>query len=262
METKLLRIAELAKSDPKMKFTSLAHLLNEQSLVQCHHELPNKKATGVNGTTKEQYSENLKENIEDLVNRLKSKSYRPVPVRRMYIPKLNSNKKRPLGIPEHEDKIVQKGITKILNTIYENDFLDCSFGFRPNRNCHDALKILNYYIEKRSVNYVVDVDIKGFFDNVDHTWMMEFLKLRISDPNLLRLIGRFLKGGYMEEGKKYKTDNGTPQGGVISPILANVYLHYVLDLWFEKRVRKQCKGQAYIVRYADDCVPRRQTKCA
>ena len=254
METKLLRIAELAKSDPKMKFTSLAHLLNKQSLVQCHHELPNKKATGVNGTTKEQYGESLEENIKDLVSRLKSKSYRPVPVRRMYIPKLNSNKKRPLGIPEHEDKIVQKGITKILNTIYENDFLDCSFGFRPNRNCHDALKILNHYIEKRSVNYVVDVDIKGFFDNVDHTWMMEFLKLRIADPNLLRIIGRFLKGGYMEEGKKYKTDKGTPQGGVISPILANVYLHYVLDLWFEKMVRKQCKGQAYIVRYADDFV--------
>jgi group II intron reverse transcriptase/maturase len=254
METKLLRIAELAKSDPKMKFTSLVHLLNEQSLAQCHFELPNKKATGINGTTKEQYSENLKENIEDLISRLKNKSYRPVPVRRMYIPKLNSNKKRPLGIPEHEDKIVQKGITKILNTIYENDFLDCSFGFRPNRNCHDALKILNHYIEKRSVNYVVDVDIKGFFDNVDHLWMMEFLKLRIADPNLLRIIGRFLKGGYMEEGKKYKTDTGTPQGGVISPVLANVYLHYVLDLWFDKRVRKQCKGQAYIVRYADDFV--------
>jgi RNA-directed DNA polymerase len=254
METKLIRIAELAKSDPKMKFTSLVHLLNKKALVKCHLELPNKKAAGINGTTKEQYGESLEENIEDLVSRLKSKSYRPVPVRRMYIPKLNSNKKRPLGIPEHEDKIVQKGITKMLNTIYENDFLDCSFGFRPNRNCHDALKILNHYIEKRAVNYVVDVDIKGFFDNVDHTWMMEFLKLRIADPNLLRIIGRFLKGGYMEEGKKYKTDNGTPQGGVISPILANVYLHYVLDLWFEKRVRKQCKGQAYIVRYADDFV--------
>ncbi|UII55589.1 group II intron reverse transcriptase/maturase [Cytobacillus spongiae] len=254
METKLLRIAELAKSEPKMKFTSLAHLLNEQSLTQCHHELPNKKATGINGTTKEQYCDSLEENIEDLVSRLKSKSYRRVPVRRMYIPKLNLNKMRPLGIPEHEDKIVQKGITKILNSIYENDFLDCSFGFRPNRNCHDALKILNQYIEKRAVSYVVDVDIKGFFDNVDHKWMMEFLKLRISDPNLLRIISRFLKGGYMEEGKKHKTDNGTPQGGVISPILANVYLHYVLDLWFEKVVRKQCKGQAYIVRYSDDFV--------
>ena len=254
METKLLRISELAKSDPKMKFTSLAHLLNEQSLIQCHHELPNKKATGVNGTTKEQYAERLEENIMDLISRLKSKSYRPVPVRRMYIPKLNSNKRRPLGIPEHEDKIVQRGIAKVLNAIYENDFLDCSFGFRPNRNCHDALKILNFYVEKRLVSYVVDVDIKGFFDNVDHKWMMEFLKHRIADPNLLRIISRFLKGGYMEEGRIYKTDNGTPQGGVISPILANVYLHYVLDLWFEKVVRKQCEGQAYIVRYADDFV--------
>ena len=254
METKLLRIAELAKSDPKMKFTSLAHLLNVQSLIQCHHELPNNKATGVNGTTKEQYAESLEENIMDLTNRLKSKSYRPVPVRRMYIPKLNSNKKRPLGIPEHEDKIVQKGIAKVLNAIYENDFLDCSFGFRPNRNCHDALKILNFYVEKRLVSYVVDVDIKGFFDNVDHKWMMEFLKHRITDPNLLRIISRFLKGGYMEESRRYKTDKGTPQGGVISPILANVYLHYVLDLWFEKVVRKQCEGQAYMVRYADDFV--------
>ena len=254
METKLLRIAELAKSDPKMKFTSLAHLLNVQSLIQCHHELPNNKATGVNGTTKEQYAESLEENIMDLTSRLRSKSYRPIPVRRMYIPKLNSNKKRPLGIPEHEDKIVQKGIAKVLNAIYENDFLDCSFGFRPNRNCHDALKILNFYVEKRLVSYVVDVDIKGFFDNVDHKWMMEFLKHRITDPSLLRIISRFLKGGYMEEGRRYKTDKGTPQGGVISPILANVYLHYVLDLWFEKVVRKQCEGQAYMVRYADDFV--------
>ena len=254
METKLLRIAELAKSDPKMKFTSLAHLLNVQSLIQCHHELPNNKATGVNGTTKEQYAESLEENIMDLTSRLRSKSYRPIPVRRMYIPKLNSNKRRPLGIPEHEDKIVQKGIAKVLNAIYENDFLDCSFGFRPNRNCHDALKILNFYVEKRLVSYVVDVDIKGFFDNVDHKWMMEFLKHRITDPSLLRIISRFLKGGYMEEGRRYKTDKGTPQGGVISPILANVYLHYVLDLWFEKVVRKQCEGQAYMVRYADDFV--------
>jgi RNA-directed DNA polymerase len=254
METKLTRIAELAKSQPNMKFTSLVHLLNEDSLKQCHHELPNKKATGIHGTTKEMYAESLEENIRELVGRLKQKSYRPVPVRRMYIPKVGTNKKRPLGIPEHEDKIVQKAITKILNSIYENDFLDCSFGFRPNRNCHDALKILNYYIEKKYINYVVDADIKGFFDNVDHKWMIEFLGHRINDPNLLRILNRFLKGGYMEEGKKYKTETGTPQGGVVSPILANVYLHYVLDLWFEKKVRKECKGQAYIVRYADDFV--------
>lgn len=253
METKLVRIAELAKEDPNMKFTSLAHLLNHEFLKRCHHELPSNKATGVNRITKEEYSENLDENIAELITRMKNKGYRPVPVRRTYIPK-EKDKKRPLGIPEHEDKVVQKGMAQILNAIYENDFLDCSFGFRPKRNCHDALKILNVYIEERKVSYIVDVDIKGFFDNVDHQWMMKFLEHRIVDPSFLRIIARFLKGGYMEQGKYYKTDKGTPQGGVISPILANVYLHYVLDLWFEKSVKKHCVGQAYMVRYADDFV--------
>lgn len=254
METKLIRIAELAKSRPEMKFTSLAHLLDSEALIQCHRELPRKKATGINRTTKEEYEENLSDNIENLVSRLKQKSYRPMPVRRAYIDKPGTNKKRPLGIPEYEDKIVQRALAKILNAIYEQDFLDSSFGFRPNRNCHDALKILNYYFSNRRTNYVVDADIKGFFDNVDHKWMMKFLQHRINDPSLLRMIARFLKGGYMEEGKYYQTDLGTPQGGIISPILANVYLHYVLDLWFEKVVRKQCRGEAYIVRYADDFV--------
>ncbi|WP_241657772.1 reverse transcriptase domain-containing protein [Anaerobacillus alkaliphilus] len=253
METKLIRIAELAKEDPQLKFTSLAHLLDHEFLKSCHQELPSNKATGTNGTTKEDYSEKVDENLTDLITRMKTKSYQPVPVRRTYIPK-EKNKKRPLGIPEHEDKIVQKGMAKILNTIYESDFLDCSFGFRPSRNCHDALKILNVYIEERKISYIVDVDIKGFFDNVDHHWMMKFLEHRIADPSFLRIIGRFLKGGYMEQGKYFKTDRGTPQGGIISPILANIYLHYVLDLWFEVHVKKHCKGQAYLVRYADDCV--------
>lgn len=254
METKLTRIAELAKTNHDMVFTSLVQLLNEENLKQCHHELPKGKATGVKGVTKEEYGNDLDKNIKRLVQRLKKKAYRPVPVKRTYINKPGTKKKRPLGIPDHEDKIVQRAIAKIFNAIYENDFLDCSFGFRPNRSCHDALKILNVYIEKRKTNYVVDVDIKGFFDNVDHEWMMKFLKHRINDPNLLRIITRFLKGGYMEEGKYYDVDKGTPQGGVISPILANVYLHYVLDMWFEKIIRKQCKGQAYMVRYADDFV--------
>ncbi|WP_442915421.1 group II intron reverse transcriptase/maturase [Lentibacillus sp. JNUCC-1] len=254
METKLTRIAELAKKDKNMAFTSLAHLLNVNNLKQCHYELPSEKARGTKGISKEGYGDNLNENVDDLVKRLKNNAYRPVPVRRTYIDKPGSRKKRPLGIPDHEDKIVQRAIGKILNAIYENDFLESSFGFRPNRNCHDALKILNVYIEKRPTNFVVDADIKGFFDNVDHDWMMKFLNHRIKDPNLLRIIRRFLKGGYMEEGKYFDTDKGTPQGGIISPILANVYLHYVLDLWFEKRVKKQCKGHAYIVRYADDFV--------
>ncbi|RUQ24554.1 reverse transcriptase [Peribacillus cavernae] len=214
METKLVRIAELAKSQPEIKFTSLLHLLNEESLKQCHYELPSRKAAGVHQTTKEEYELNLASNLSDLVRRMKQKSYRPAPVRRTYISKPGSNKKRPLGIPEHEDKIVQRGIAKILNAIYEQDFLDSSFGFRPKRSCHDALKILNVYIDKRYTNYIVDADIKGFFDNVDHKWMMDFLRLRIDDPNLLRLIARFLKGGFMEEGKLFKTEEGNPQGGL------------------------------------------------
>lgn len=254
METKLTRIAELAKTNHNMVFTSLAHLLNEDNLKQCHHELPRGKATGSKGITKEVYGMELDENIHQLVERLKRKAYKPVPVKRTYINKPGTKKKRPLGIPDHEDKIVQRALAKILNAIYENDFLDCSFGFRPNRSCHDALKVLNVYIEKRYTNYIVDADIKGFFDHVNHDLMMKFLKHRIQDPSLLKIIARFLKGGYMEEGKFFETDKGTPQGGVISPILANVYLHYVLDLWFEKVVRKQCKGQAYMVRYADDFV--------
>lgn len=254
METKLIRIAELVKTNPEMTFTSLAHLLNEDNLKRCHHELPSGKATGVHGIAKEEYAENLENNLSDLVARMKRKAYKPVPVRRTFIAKAGTDKKRPLGIPEHEDKIVQRGMAKILNAIYEPVFLDCSFGFRPNRNCHDALKILNVYLENRYTNFIVDVDIKGFFDNVDHEWMMKFLQHRIADPSFLRIVVRFLKGGYMQEGEYYKTDVGTPQGGIISPILANVYLHYVLDLWFEKHIRKSCKGHAFMVRYADDFV--------
>lgn len=214
METKLLRIAQLAKSQPNMKFTSLAHLLNENNLRQCHYELPYKKATGIYRTTKAEYEENLDENIQNLVKMLKDRRYRPTPVRRTYIPKPGTNKKRPLGLPEYEDKIVQRAITKILNAIYENDFLDSSFGFRPNRNCHDALKILNFYVERRYVNYIVDADIKGFFDNVNHDWVMKFLQHRIADQSLLRIIARFLKGGYMEGEVFHPTETGTPQGGL------------------------------------------------
>ena len=249
-----MRIAEIAKEDPKLKFTSLAHLLNVESLKQCHRELAANKATGVTGVTKEEYSENLDENLQNLVHRMKRMNYRPQPSRRVYIDKPGSKKKRPLGIPDYEDKTVQKGLAKILNAIYENDFLDSSFGFRPKRNCHDALKTLNYYIEDKYTNYIVDVDIKGFFDNVDHKWMIKFLNHRINDPKLLRIIARFLKAGFMEETKHIKENFGTPQGGIASPILANVYLHYVLDLWFEKKIRKECRGQAHIVRYADDFV--------
>ncbi|MCB2288136.1 reverse transcriptase, partial [Clostridium algidicarnis] len=200
MYTKLNRIAEIARNKPKEKFTSLIHLVNKEMLIMCHNELSGNKATGVDKVTKKEYEANLEGNIDDLLNRMKVFKYRPQPVRRVYIEKAGSNKKRPLGIPAYEDKIVQLAINKILKAIYEQDFMDNSFGFRENRSCHDALKILNVYLSEKNTNYVVDADIKGFFDNVDHKWMMKFLEHRIDDKNLLRYIGRFLKAGIIENG--------------------------------------------------------------
>jgi RNA-directed DNA polymerase len=253
METKLARIREISKQKPDEVFTSLGHLLNEEMLLKCHAEQDGGKATGIDRKTKEEYAERLEENIANLVKRLKEKSYRPQAVRRVYIPK-GQGKLRPLGIPAYEDKIVQKGLNKLLEAIYEPIFLDVSYGYRPGRNCHDALRELNRIIERGKTNYIVEADIRGFFNHVDHSWLMKFIDLKIKDPNIKRYLVRFLKAGIMEEGKYLESDEGTPQGGIISPTLANIYLHYVLDLWFEKAVRKQCKGQAEMVRFADDFV--------
>lgn len=254
METKLERIAQIAKSNPKERFTSLIHLINKETLMQCHEEMNGRKASGVDEVTKAEYEENLEANVEDLIAIMKRQAYKPQPAKRVYIPKPGTDKKRPLGIPAYEDKLVQAALAKILNAIYEQDFMECSFGFRPNRGCHDALKLLNKIVNDRDIRYVVDTDIKGFFDNVDHEWMMKFVELRIADVNLCRLINRFLKAGIIDAGIKYNTPQGTPQGGVCSPILGNIYLHYIIDLWFEKVVRKYCKGKAYMVRYADDSI--------
>ena len=254
METKLDRIAKIAKFNPEERFTSLIHLINKESLIQCHNDMNGKKASGADEVTKEMYSEKLEENVEDLVARMKRQAYIPQPAKRVYIPKPGTDVKRPLGIPAYEDKLVQAALAKILNAIYEQDFMECSFGFRPNRGCHDALKLLNKIVNDECIRYVVDTDIKGFFDNVSHDWMMKFIEHRIEDKNLRRLIARMLKAGILEDGIKYDTPQGTPQGGVASPILANVYLHYVIDLWFEKLVRKHCEGKAYMIRYADDSI--------
>jgi len=253
METKLVRIAQIAKERPKEVFTSLYHHLNEEMLTQAHQELKGDRAAGVDRITKANYAENLKENIHNLVEALKRHSYKPQPVRRVYIPKEKSQR-RPLGIPSYEDKIVQLGLTKILQAIYEADFLPCSYGFRPKLGAHKALRRINDILIRTKTNYIVDTDIKGFFDSVDHKLLMEFIGVRIADPNIKRLVVRFLKAGVMEQDNYEPTLKGTPQGAIISPILANIYLHYVLDLWFSRVVKKHCKGEAYLVRYADDFI--------
>jgi group II intron reverse transcriptase/maturase len=246
-------IALKAKEYPKCKFTSLIHLLTEDFLKECFKELKRNKSPGIDGVTVSEYEERLDENIANLVARLKAKQYKPKPVKRVYIPKPNGDK-RPLGIPAVEDKIVQMAIKKLLEAIFEQDFIDTSYGFRPNRSCHDALKQLDKIIMKYPINFIVDMDISKFFDTVNHKCLMEFLKQRIMDSSLLQLISRFLKSGIMEEGIYSETDQGTPQGGVLSPVLANVYLHYVLDLWFENEVIPQLNGYAQLIRYADDFV--------
>ncbi len=251
--TKLSSHSVRARGNPRERFTSVAHHLTVDFLRECFRELKKNRASGVDGVTVEGYEVRLEENLKDLVGRLKAKRYKPQPVRRVYIPKPKGGE-RPLGIPAVEDKIVQMGLKKILEAIFEVDFLDVSFGFRPGRSSHQALYVLDQTVMRRPVKVVVDMDIEKFFDTVEHKWMMKFLGVRIADPNILRLVGRFLRAGVMEDGKYYQVDRGTPQGGILSPLLANIYLHYCLDLWFEKKVKSQLRGYARLTRYADDFV--------
>ena len=249
MATKAEGIREQSAKYPRVE--NLMHNVNEETLMSEHRKQNRKKAVGVDGVSKDQYDENAKENIRELVERMKKFQYKPLPVKRVYIPKANG-KKRPLGLPSYEDKLVQGVMADILNDVYEPRFLDCSYGFRENRNAHQVVRYINQTIMCRKVNYVLEADIKGFFDNVDHDWLMKFLEHDIADKNFLRYIKRFLIGGIMEGTELKESDRGTPQGGLISPVLANVYLHYVLDLWFEKGIKPRLKGEAYYARYADD----------
>jgi group II intron reverse transcriptase/maturase len=249
--TRLALISQRARRDPAFRFTSLAHLLNEGFLKACYFELGRDRASGIDGVTWKEYGKNLDGNLKGLVLRMKLKRYKPQPARRTYIPK-NKKERRPLGLPSLEDKIVQKGIARILESIYEADFLDCSYGFRPKRNCHQAINAVDKTIMSKPINHIIEADIKGFFDNVSHDWLIKFLQVRINDPSLLLLIRRFLKAGYVDSGNLVLTPQGTPQGGNLSPILANIFLHYVLDLWVEKKVRPHTRGAVYLLRYADD----------
>lgn len=254
VQTKLQRIALKASKDKHCQFTSLFHLMNEELLLDCFMQLKGSAASGIDNITKEAYARHLTGNLQNLLERLHKMAYRPQPVLRVYIPKPGSKQQRPLGIPALEDKLVQAGLVKILQAIYEQDFLEDSYGFRPQRNCHDALRALSESVESHPVHYLVEADIKGFFDHVDQEQLMDFLQHRLADKRILRTIKRFLKAGIQEDGKYKASERGTPQGGVISPLLANIYLHYTLDIWFEKRVKRNSQGYTRLIRYADDYV--------
>lgn len=257
---KLTLIAKKAQEEPKLKFTSLTHLLNVEYLLECFSELKSHKAPGVDKRTAESYEpQEITQILTQTVTNLKDHTYRPQPVRRVFIPKANG-KTRPLGIPTAIDKTLQLACAKILEPLFEPLFFNLSYGFRPKRNAHQALSAVNHMVMRQKVNWIIDADIKGFFDNVNHNWLIKCLEQRMADPNFLWLIRRFLKAGVMTEGKVQSVNQGTPQGGIISPVLANVYLHYVLDLWFEVKEKEQLTGYSQLIRYADDFIIGCQTK--
>jgi RNA-directed DNA polymerase len=253
--TKQQRIAELARRSPQMGFTSLAYLMDIDWLREAFHRTRIDGAPGVDGQTWAEYAKDLEVNLQTLLDRAKSGTYQAPPVRRVYIPKAGSTSEtRPIGIPTLEDKVLQRAVVMLLEPIYEQDFDAGSYGFRPKRSAHQALEDLWKRTMDSGGGWILEVDIRKFFDTLDHVHLREFLQLRVRDGVLKRLIGKWLKAGVMEEGCVSYPDSGSPQGGVISPLLANVFLHYVLDTWFRQEVRPRLRGQAHLIRYADDFV--------
>ena len=245
-------IAKAEQTDRKVQ--NLASYINVEVLKEIHEAIDGEKATGIDKVTKQDYEQNIEENLQKLVQRMKNGSYKPQPVKRVYIPKDVKGKYRPLGISCYEDKLVEQAIAQILNQIYEPKFYNESYGFRPQRSCHMAVRDLIEKIQYRKTNYVVEADIRGFFDAVDHGWLIKMLEHDIADRKFIEIIRKFLNAGIMENGKYLDSETGTPQGNGASPILANIYLHYVLDNWFDVIVQRQCTGECYMVRYADDFV--------
>lgn len=253
METKLARISQLSTENPEMVFTSIGHLINKELLKECHEAMDGKKAVGIDGISKEEYSKEVNKNLDELMSRLKQKAYKPQPARRVEIPK-DKGKTRPLSIYCYEDKLVQEALKRLLEAVYEPQLYNEMMGFRPNRGCHDAIRLLNGMLEKEKTNWVVDADIKGFFDHMNHEWIVRFVESKIKDPNVTRLVRRMLKSGIIKDYEYEETEEGSGQGSVCSPVLANLYMHYVLMWWFKEVVKPQMKGYCGIVVYADDFV--------
>jgi group II intron reverse transcriptase/maturase len=254
VSTRLQRIAELAREDPKRAFVSLAHHITIEWLREAHARTRKDGAAGVDGQTAADYAEDLERKLLSLLDRFKSGHYHAPPVRRTYIPKGDGRSTRPIGIPTFEDKILQRAVAMLLEAVYEQDFLDCSYGFRPGRSAHDALEALQRNLMEMGGGFVLEVDIKSYFDSLDHRQLRTILDLRVRDGVIRRGIDKWLAAGVWEAERLSRPETGTPQGGVISPLLANIYLHEVLDTWFEAEVRPQLLGRAFLVRYADDVV--------
>ena len=254
MTTRLTRLTQKVRELRGERLTSLMGMLfDPEGLRSSFERQEERKAPGVDGVRKADYREGLEERIQELSRRVRSLGYRPKPVRRVYLPK-GEGRYRLLGIPSFEDRLVQDRLSQILQAIWEPEFCECSYGFRPNRSAHDALRRVAEIVTWEGTQWVVEADIKGFFDHVSHLHLMRFLEHRIADSCFLRIIRRFLKAGVMEDGVVSASEEGTPQGGLVSPVLANIYLHYVLDLWFERRFKRSCRGKAYLVRFADDFI--------
>jgi RNA-directed DNA polymerase len=254
-KTKLNRIAWLSKQDPEKKFEALMHLFNEESLTDCFQQLDAKKAVGIDGIDKASYAENLNGNIKDLISKMKDMAYKPAPVREVLIPKEGKpGATRPLGISNLEDKIVQKMMQQILESIYEPIFLECSYGFRPGKSCHDAIKGLTNHLYKNQIQIVIDIDLKNFFGTIDHGLLEDILKQKIKDPRFMRYISRMFKAGVLSKGELTISEEGVPQGSICSPILANIFAHHAIDVWIEEMVKPNCRGKVGLFRYADDAV--------
>lgn len=251
MSTGLQKVAERAKREPAGRFHSLAHLIDEELLAGVYRRLRGDAAVGVDGITKEQYGQDLRSNLRGLHERLRTKRYRHQPIRRVHIPK-EKGRTRPIGISATEDKVVQGALREVLQAIYEQDFLDCSYGFRPGRSAHDAVRALTRAVDAGEANWILESDVVSFFDSVDRKHLMEMLQRRVADGSLLRLVGKCLHVGVLDGEEFTEPSVGTVQGSTLSPLLGNAYLHYVLDLWFTEDVRPRLKGKAMLVRYADD----------